>query len=128
MIFRSPVRKRRKPRRGPADIPAECWRNPEYRRYLREEGRDVVSVKLGLFAPMGECDPCHTGNGGMRQKGPDSGCAPLNRLHHDEYDGKAPLPNRADGTPRERNHAAFEEFYGVDMATEAARLWAKFRE
>ena len=39
MTRHSPIRSRRKPRRGPSDVPAGEWRNPEYRRFLREEGR-----------------------------------------------------------------------------------------
>ena len=123
------IRRRSKPRQGPANIPADEWRNPAYRMFLREEGRCVICMKLGNL-PKGwwvPCDPAHTENGGMRQKGPDSGAAPLCRRHHDEYDGKAPLPNRADGTPRERNHTAFEEFYGVDMKAEAAAWWGTFQ-
>ena len=137
------IRRRSKPRRGPAGIPADEWRNPEYRRFLREEGQCVACVSLARlrcphhYGPdereecakaysILPCDPAHTVIGGMRQKGRDSSAAPLCRRHHDEYDGKAPLPNRADGTPRPRNHVAFEEFYGVDMKAEAAVWWKAF--
>lgn len=61
----------------------------------------------------GLCDPCHTVNNGMSSKGPDSGCAPACRRHHDEYDGRRPLPNR------ERGKEAFEAFYGFSMQHEA---------
>ena len=123
------IRRRSKPRRGPAGIPADEWRNPAYRMFLREEGRCVVcQAYFGGRVPTGECDPAHTENGGMRRTGPDSSCAPLCRRHHDEFDGKAPLPNRLNGEPRRRNHEAFEEFYGVNMKAEAARWWKAFKE
>jgi hypothetical protein len=130
VIRHSPIKRRRKPRRWPSDIPADSWRNPEYRRYLREEGRCVVP---GCYSHQlrfggGICDPAHTEKGGMRQRGPDSSCVPMCRSCHDCYDGKTPLPKHADGTPRPRNHAAFEEFYGVDMKAEAAKWWAAFQE
>ena len=145
MTRHSPIKRRRKPRRGPADIPAECWRNPEYRRYLREDGRCVVCVAISerrflvsctpeeanvcarYFANL-PCDPAHTEHGGTSQKGRDSSCIPLCRVHHDQADGKSPLPNHANGKPRARNHAAFEEFYGVDLKAEAAKWWAAFQE
>ena len=116
------------PRRGPVEIPADEWRNPEYRAFLREEGWCVVcQLYFGGHVPAGDCDPAHTVNAKTSQKGPDSTCAPLCRRHHDEYDGQVPLPNRANGKPRERNHAAFEKFYCVDMKAEAARWWEAFK-
>lgn len=108
----TPVKvKRTKPRRVDAD------RNPEYRRWLREECKCVVCVKLGLHA--GELrewfyritDPAHTENNGMRSKGPDSSCAPLCRRHHQLYDA---------------GRQAFEVRYGVDMKAEARTFYAAF--
>ena len=130
MIRHSPIKRRRKPRRGPASVPADSWRNPEYRRFLREEGRCVVpGCYWGRkFSGPGMCDPAHTEHGGTSQKGRDSSCIPLCRVHHDQADGKAPLPNHANGKPRARNHAAFEEFYGVDLKAESAKWWAAFQE
>lgn len=63
------------------------------------------------------CDACHTENGGMRMKGPDSSCAPLCREHHDQYDGRAKLPNGKVG------RVEFERYYGVDMRAMAAAWW-----
>ena len=74
------------------------------------------------------CDPAHTVNAKTSQSGADSSCCPLCRHHHDEYDGKAPLPNHANGKPRARNHAAFEEFYGIDMKASAEEWWRRFQE
>ena len=122
------IRRRSKPRRGPAGIPADEWRNPAYRMFLREEGRCVIcQAHFGGRVPTGECDPAHTINAKTSQKGPDSSCAPLCGRHHREFDGHAPLPNHADGSPRPRNHAAFEECYGVDMKREAAAWWGAFQ-
>src|SRR5690242_14177889 len=115
---RNPIARSTKPiprrratlRRGP-------MRCPEYRAWLREEGFCAVcwpkhSPRTGsMLKPcIDTCDPCHTENGGMRMKGPDSGCAPLCRVHHDQYDGRAKLPNGEVG------RAAFEAYYGVKMA------------
>lgn len=111
--------RRARPRRGPATIPLEEWRNAAYRRFLREEGRCVACLKeiLGLWPQlMPTCDPAHTENNGMRSKGRDSSCVPLCRNHHREYDS---------------GRVAFEKRYSVDMKVEAAvwwNLWLIFRE
>ena len=54
-------------------------------------------------------DPAHTaskrdGQGGMALKGPDSSCAPLCRVHHDEFDA---------------GRYEFQMKYAVDMPREA---------
>jgi hypothetical protein len=136
-----PIPKRRpgKARRGPADIPVDEWRSPEYRRWVAETGKcpacEVELERLGiapgavaagrLKAPRhlragvqaGYCDPAHTENGGMRMKGRDSSCCSLCRgfdlpNHHREYDA---------------GRAAFERKYGLDMAREAAARWYLWR-
>ncbi len=84
----APRARRSAPRRGPAGIPADEWRNPEYRRFLREAGRCVVC------------------------KGPDSGCIPLCRVHHDEQ--------------HRLTWPVFEARYGFNREREAAVWWAAY--
>ena len=51
----------------------------------------------------------------MSKKSADSTCVPLCRWpHHAEYDGQKPIPGE-----KNRNHAAFERHYCVDMKREA---------
>jgi hypothetical protein len=57
----------------------------------------------------------------MGIKGPDSSCAPLCRVHHDEYDGRRKLPNGEVG------RAAFEMYYRVDMAAVAKAWWELYQ-
>lgn len=98
-------------------------RNPKYRRWLRE--RECVCCRALRASDLVVADSisyaAHTSNNGMRSKGPDSGCAPLCLLHHDQYDGRAKLPNGEFG-----GHANFERFYGLDMKCEAAAHFAVF--
>src|SRR5690349_19121744 len=89
-------RRRATPRRGPL-------RCPEYRAWLVDHGLCAVNRGCNRWP----CDPCHTENGGASMKGPDSSCAPLCRVHHDQMDGRAKLPNGEVG------RAAFEAYYGV---------------
>jgi hypothetical protein len=89
-----PVRRRRlTPRRGPLRSKAFRW---------------FVSLHPCHVCRCFPSDPCHTKNNGTSSKGPDSGCANLCRVHHDEYDA---------------GREAFERKYGVDMQAQAARLW-----
>ncbi len=109
-----PIAKRRpgKPRRGPADIPAEEWRNHKYLRFLRELGTCDICHRSGKVT-VGTCDPCHTENGGMRMKGPDRSCVPLCRTHHTEYDAGRTL---------------FERKYDIDMKQESESWWFFWQE
>lgn len=102
------------PRRSPAGIPPDAWRNAPYRRFLAENGRCAAAAAMrdGSYC-VGPIDPCHTQNNGMGSKGPDSSCAPLCRLHHQEYDA---------------GRRKFEYQYGVDMAAEAAAWWKRFND
>ncbi len=103
-------------------------RDPQYLGWLRSEGRCAVcvtfrgtgDVKAGFLE--GFCDPCHTENGGASMKGPDSGCAPLCRTHHDQYDGRMRLPNGEVGK------RAFEAHYGLDMRAVAAKWYKQYLE
>ena len=111
------MRKRRKgTRRGPASIPPEEWRNPGYRRFLREDGWCFVcSLLVSRGDPMPldtECDPAHGPTLGMSMKGPDSGCIPLCRRHHDEQ--------TKIGWPM------FERGYGFDRERVSAVWWAAY--
>jgi hypothetical protein len=56
-------------------------------------------------------DAAHTKNNGMASKGPDSGCAPLCREHHAEYDA---------------GRVVFEAKYSVSMQDEAAVHFAAY--
>jgi len=110
MKRRKPIpRKRAKPRRGPL-------RDPGYRAFLREEGWCPVcwpdlwareSAEIRNFQGC-SCDPCHTENGGLSMKGPDSSCAPLCRYHHLMYDS---------------GRKAFEKWFGIDMKAVAKAWW-----
>lgn len=112
-------RRRAKPRRGPL----RCL---EYLKFLKKDG--FCSVCWFNQRPLGYqgdpfnniIDPAHTENGGRSMKGPDSSCAPLCRVHHDQYDGRAKLPNGEVG------HSAFDRYYAVDMKKVAAEWWALF--
>lgn len=112
-----PMRARRaKPRRGPAGIPPDQWRNPGYRRFLREEGRCVPCTKeiAGLWPQLlPVCDPMHGPPNGRSQKGPDAGCIPGCRSHHEEQ--------TRIGWP------AFEVKYGFSREKEAAVWWTAFQ-
>ncbi len=112
--------KRSTPRRTEQD------RDPQYLAYLRRFGLcDVCpscTIVKALQRYYEECDPCHTENGGMSMKGPDSGCAPLCRTHHDQYDGRAKLPNGEVGK------RAFEAYYGLDMRAVAAKWYKLYLE
>ena len=128
------VRRKRRgsPRRGPADIDPSEFRCPAYLMFVREEGRCVVCNKQPGGMPYTAllCDPAHTENGGMRQKGRDSSCVPLCRRHHDELDGRVRLPNAPLTLPLHFNfnrREQFEMFYGVSLAREAAVWWAAFK-
>lgn len=118
-MTRSPIRRRRsKPRRVSVD------RNQIYKDWLKAECKCVICLKFHLSPTsifMVIIDPCHTSNNGASSKGKDSGCAPLCRCHHDQYDGSARLPNGEVG------RKAFEAFYEVDMPKEAATHFAAWR-
>ena len=119
-------------RRGP-------MRDPKYCKFLRDWGYCPVCFpeawKLyGAFLTwlppgpvqytIGACDPAHTTHNGGASKGPDSGCAPLDGIHHDEYDGRRKLPNGECGN--KDHHRAFEEYYGIDMKAVAAAWYALY--
>lgn len=82
----SPIR-RSKPRRGPL-------RDRAYLSFLRAEGEcEACATRLGhpgqRIACKGMthllgCDPAHGPVNGMSSKGPDDGCIPLGRVHHEE--------------------------------------------
>lgn len=65
-----------------------------------------------LSFDRGNCDPMHGPPNGKSQKGPDSGCIPGCREHHDEQ--------TAIGWP------AFEKKYGFSREKEAAVWWTAF--
>lgn len=118
---RAPIpRKRAKPRR------TNQSRDPGYLAYLREFGLCAACTSCTIGELLSRhhlfCDPCHTKNGGMSMKGPDSGCAPLCRVHHDQYDGRAKLPNGEVGK------VAFEAYYGLDMKAVAAKWYKMYLE
>jgi hypothetical protein len=99
MLYRTPIpRKRVKPRRGPL-------RDPRYREHLRSQ-RCASCGKYGTrWNPV---DPAHTENNGMSSKGDDSGCAPLCRTCHTEYDS---------------GRVEFERRTGLDMKRIARTYW-----
>src|SRR5689334_22130582 len=102
LLKRTPVKKRRGPRRGPR-------RDQAYKDWLKQNARCIIPVHdlFGLYT----VDPAHTQNNGMSSRGPDSSCAPLCRQHHREYDA---------------GRAAFEAKYGVDMEALAAKYYAEY--
>lgn len=119
---RIPTR-RAKPRRGPAGIPAEEWRNAAYRQFLREEGKCIVPGCITHFGRMTfraspdawpfVIDPMHGPPNGRGSKGPDAGCIPGCRAHHEEQ--------TKTGWP------AFEKKYGFNREREAAVWFAAFK-
>jgi hypothetical protein len=113
---RIPTR-RAKPRRGPLSIPPEEWRNPAYRQFLREEGRCVACpsadyTMLRKYLTV-QCDPAHGPPNGKGSKGPDAGCIPLCRAHHEEQ--------------HQMGWPAFEAQYGFNREREAAAWWKAFQ-
>lgn len=112
------------PRLGPAGIPPDQWRNADYRRFLREEGVCLACcAQRSTYAfhhprefspslPKGNCDPMHGPPLGVRMKGPDAGCIPGCRIHHEEQ--------TKIGWP------AFEAKYGFSREKEAASWWTLF--
>ncbi len=65
---------------------------------------------------------CHTVNGGTAYKGTDQGTVPLCLVHHDEYDGRRKLANGWVGKK------AFEVFYSINMAEQAAQFSARYEQ
>jgi hypothetical protein len=90
-------RKRARPRRGPL-------RDSLYLKWLR-------SKPCACGCGRTPCQAAHTGNGGMRMKGPDSGCVPLYWRCHRIYDGG-----------RQR----FEQERGVNMRQMATAYYAQY--
>lgn len=101
LLKRTPVKKRRGPRRGP-------MRDPEYLEWLRNQ-RCCKGVTHGQGTMKTQA--AHTQNNGMSSKGPDSSCVPLCWACHREYDA---------------GRAAFERKYGVDMKALAAEYYAEY--
>ncbi len=106
---RIPARRPGKPRRGPAGIPPDQWRNEKYLQFLRDHGVCVV-----CHWKYAKCDPAHGPVNGRGSKGPDAGAIPLCRMHHDEQ-------HEPGGWP------AFQAKYGFDREKQAAVWWAAFK-
>jgi hypothetical protein len=112
------IARRSEPRRGPAGIPPDEWRNPDYLAFLRGECRCFVcllpNVALGRSAAYANlpCDPCHGPVNGASSKGPDREATPMCRFHHDEQ--------------TRIGWVAFEAKYQFDRAKEARSHWALF--
>lgn len=103
------IRQCRKPRRGP-------MRNAKYKAWLKgrvcQACRIMKLIYRDRLCASGEVvDPCHTSNNGMSSKGPDSGCAPLCRSHHEEFDS---------------GREAFDAKYNISMSEQAAIHYALF--
>lgn len=100
------------PRRGPANIPADEWRNEGYLEFLREQCKCVACMHVDrasvrrYLGGVSACEPMHGPPNGKSQKGPDAGAIPGCRAHH--------IEQTRIGWP------AFEEKYGFDRETEAA--------
>ena len=90
------IKRTRPKRRGPL-------RCKKYRIWLHTQACQICHSRF--------TEACHTANNGMRSKGPDSGCLPLCRLHHAEYD---------------HGRRAFEAKYELDMRQIAAAYWVTF--
>ena len=89
---KTPPRRHRKPRRGPA-------RDPLYRAFVRT----FPCCVCGRLDQAAEA--AHTGHdGGMRQKSNDYSCVPLCAEHHYEFDNGL------------RSNHLFEQDWGLDMA------------
>ena len=88
------IKRRTRPRRGPL-------RCPKFMAWIKTELSCLVCGRR-------PADPCHTSNNGTSSKGPDSGCVPLCREHHREFDA---------------GRKAFEAKHRVNMAKIALVLW-----
>lgn len=99
-----PKKRRGKPRRGPL-------RDAKYRSFLSVAGACAPCAIEGISALWEILDAAHTFNNGMSSKGPDSTCAPLCRIHHQEYDA---------------GRLAFEHKYKLDMKAIAAAWWSRY--
>lgn len=110
-----PVRKRRPgpPRRGPADVPAEQWRNPDFLDFLRNEGRcKACQVEHPEWWHARPKEPMHGPPNGRSQKGPDAGAIPGCWPHHKEQ--------------TTIGWTAFEAKYGFSREVEARVWWGAF--
>jgi hypothetical protein len=106
-----PKRKRAKPRRS-------VYRNAAYRRWCTQQAcvvsgwRDSDWIKI--WERYAVIDPAHSGKvNGTSSKAPDYTCVPLERVLHTEYD---------------RGRGKFEKKWGVCMADEAAKCFARWLE
>lgn len=107
LIQRSPLKRRRKTRRGPL-------RDRNYRQWISRHWSVLMpDARPGTLCTDYICQPCHTQNNGMSSKGPDSSCLPLTPTEHLEYDA---------------NRKAFELKYGVDMRALAAEYWGYYQK
>lgn len=109
------IRKKRPgaPRRGPADIPADQWRNRGYLKFLKERGEcwPCVSIRAWWDEVI---DPAHGPTNGMRSKGPDAEAIPLCRKHHQQQ--------HLMGWPE------FDMYYRFSRAKEAAKWWHRYQQ
>jgi hypothetical protein len=104
---------RGKPRRGPAGIDPDFWRNEAYLHFLRTEpGCCICRIQHQNWRWL-ECDPMHGPPNGRSQKGPDGEAIPGCRHHHEEQ--------TRIGWP------AFEQKYQFSRGTEARAHWAAFQ-
>lgn len=105
-------------RRGPADVPAERWRNPGYLVFLREQGRCLpcmvaYATEGHQIVRASDCDPMHGPVNGVSSKGADAEAMPGCRPHH--------IEQHRIGWP------AFEAKYGFDRQKESAAWWALYQ-
>lgn len=95
-------------------------RSAKYRKWVASQGCFIASV-LGrrsgddrTASCSGPIHACHTGGHGAGTKSPDTSCVNLCAYHHDRLD-------KVDGPER------FQEFYGVNLAQQAALLVAAYQ-
>jgi hypothetical protein len=118
---RAPVKRvRSEPRRGPAGIPEDEWRNEAYRSWLTEcrcvaciQALKLIGTDGRIFFARQLCDAAHGPVDGTSVKGADRECIPLCRAHHDEQ--------------HRLRWPKFEARYGFDRAEEAAAHWTRFK-
>lgn len=100
-------RKSRGVRRGP-------WRSEKYRRWIAGHACIVCGHP--------ETQAAHTERNGMSSKGSDASCVPLCVDHHNHLDGRT----HPWGTGGPLGRLGFQDFYGINLASEAADLYREW--
>lgn len=117
----------RKPRTPLAKVNVKRAEAAHLRNFGEEHGDFVRShpcIAAGAGGCVGRIEAAHSSHRGMGGcKGDKTDLFPACWHHHNEVDGRRPLPDGAGVGMK-----AFSEYYGVDPFALAARLWAESPE